>query len=135
VADEERKAAEDCTYYLVEGHIKLKRRQGGIRAQLYHRAQTRNALCPVHRLPFFLDKDRVTLNYRVCFRSSSDAEQFMAGLSELHHFGLVKGQVTVPDRDEKVAMKHEPTRYVRRCDYDTNANAEGPPFQWPDAIC
>jgi hypothetical protein len=58
----------------------------------------------------------------------------MATLSELHHFGLLKGQVTLSDMDEKVLMKHAPMRYVRRCNYDAKANAENPAFAWPDAI-
>jgi predicted nuclease with TOPRIM domain len=38
------------TYFLVEGSVALKRKQGGIRAELYKHAQTCRALCPLHHL-------------------------------------------------------------------------------------
>jgi hypothetical protein len=73
----------------------------------------------------------VTLNIKLYFRSSSVV---LTCLTTLHHVGVLKGQVTLPDIYERVVMPNVVMRCVHRCDYDTNVNAESPAYAWLDAI-
>jgi hypothetical protein len=86
------KLAEDSTYFLVEGHITLKR---GIRPL------PRSSVC----VPSCQDK--VTLSFKLYFRSSSDAHKFLMYLTTFHHYGALKGQVTLPDICERCLCETE----------------------------
>jgi hypothetical protein len=35
---------------------------------------------------------------------------------------------------ERAVVPHVAMRCVRRCDYDTNVNAESPAYAWPDIL-
>jgi hypothetical protein len=62
-----RKEVEDSIYYLIEGYITLKRRQGSIRANML-----RPTMAFVLSSATVASKDGVTLNFKVYFRDSSD---------------------------------------------------------------
>jgi hypothetical protein len=55
-------------------------------------------------------------------------------MSELNHFGVLRGQVTLPDIYECVVVPNVPLKCVMRVRYDTKQNKEGPDCTWPDAI-